>query len=68
MLFNTQGNAFKIFLSNDIYLNFGSLIIYFLIWYGFAIITLGLSVPMGLFVSGILMGCSFGRIWALFLS
>ncbi len=33
----------------------------------FGIFTLGISVPMGLFVSGILMGCSFGRIWALFL-
>lgn len=49
------------------FLNYSALIIYFLIWYWFAIFTLGISVPMGLFVSGILMGCSFGRIWALFL-
>ena len=67
LFFNAQSDQFSAFLTNDFYLNYQTLLIYFICWYCFGIVTLGISVPMGLFVSGILMGCSFGRLWALFL-
>ncbi len=32
-----------------------------------AIPSVGLTLPLGLFVSGILIGCSFGRLWGTFM-
>lgn len=48
-------------------MSYNPLLIYFCVWYVLAIFTLGTNVPAGLFVSGILIGCSFGRLFGLFL-
>ena len=53
-------------MSNTIFIDFGPLLIYFIIWYILAIPSVGLTLPLGLFVSGILIGCAFGRIFGLF--
>ena len=37
--------------------------IYFALWYGFTITTYGVWVPAGLFLPGILIGCSVGLIY-----
>lgn len=58
---------FKLFLSPNVFINYNPLLIYFVVWYILAIFTLGTNVPAGLFVSGILIGCSFGRLLGLFL-
>ena len=39
------------------------IVIYFLAWYGLTIITYGVWVPAGLFLPGILIGCSVGIIY-----
>ena len=39
------------------------IVIYFLAWYGLTIITHGVWVPAGLFLPGILIGCSVGIIY-----
>lgn len=39
------------------------ILIYFCVWYGLTIITYGVWVPAGLFLPGILIGCSVGIIY-----
>jgi chloride channel 7 len=43
------------------------LIIFFVIWYTFTIITYGTCVPSGIFLPGMLIGCSLGRMLGLFI-
>jgi chloride channel 7 len=68
LFFNPLGKVFRMFLSPNVFINYNPLLIYFVVWYGLAIVTLGTNVPAGLFVSGILIGCAFGRLLGLFLS
>lgn len=39
------------------------ILIYLIVWYGLTIITYGVTVPAGLFLPGILIGCSVGVIY-----
>ena len=39
------------------------IVIYFFVWYGLTIITYGVWVPAGLFLPGILIGCSVGVLY-----
>ena len=39
------------------------IVIYFIAWYGLTIVTYGVWVPAGLFLPGILIGCSVGIIY-----
>ena len=41
----------------------GDVTIYFLMWYFFFIVTYGISVPAGVFVPGMLIGCSLGMMY-----
>lgn len=41
----------------------GDISIYFLVWYSLLIITLGVWVPAGIFLPGILIGCSIGILY-----
>ena len=47
-------------------ISYASLGIYLAIWYPMTIFCYGTNVPAGLFVSGILIGCGYGRLFALF--
>lgn len=63
LLFNTNDDAIKNLFSsgtNDEY-TYLSLFIFFLIFYGLALITYGISVPSGLFVPVIICGSAYGR-------
>lgn len=51
------------FFHNDGYYHLGGLVVYFFISFAVSNVTYGLSVPSGLFVPCILMGCSFGRFY-----
>ena len=35
------------------------------IWYGFTIVTYGVSVPAGLFLPGMIIGCAVGSLYAM---
>src|ERR1700761_7375609 len=47
--------------------NYESLIIYFIIWYLFTVLSYGTCVPAGIFLPGILIGCALGRMVGLFI-
>ena len=47
---------------------YNPLLIHFLVWYLMTIITYGTAVPAGLFLPGILIGCSLGRMMTLFIN
>jgi H+/Cl- antiporter ClcA len=51
------------FFHNDGYYHLGGLVVYFFISFLISNATYGISVPSGLFVPCILMGCSFGRFY-----
>ena len=65
VLLNPEGNVIKAFLSKSTQFDYNTLLIHFLIWYLLTIITYGTAVPAGLFLPGILIGCSLGRMLAL---
>lgn len=68
LVFNTEGgtirqffNLPKLVVGNDIIV--GNLLAYFACWYLFTITTYGIWVPAGIFVPGILMGCTLGVLY-----
>jgi chloride channel 7 len=66
-LFNTEGTTIKAFLNKVAVFDYAPLFLYFVIWYTFTVVTYGTSTPAGLFLPGILIGCSLGRMVGLFI-
>ncbi len=66
-LFNNEGTVIKNFLSTKAEFSYETLLLFFMIWFVFTIITYGTYVPAGLFLPGILIGCSLGRVMGLFI-
>jgi chloride channel 7 len=66
-LFNPEGAVIKNFLSKKAVFSYETLLLFFLIWYIFTIVTYGTAVPAGLFLPGILIGCALGRVLGLFI-
>ena len=66
-LFNPEGTVIKNFLSKKAVFSYETLLLFFLIWFTFTCITYGTAVPAGLFLPGILIGCSLGRVLGLFI-
>ena len=62
LLFNPQSAVIKDFLSLDVKFSPESLLPLLLICYAFTTMTYGTFVPAGLFVPGILIGCTIGRL------
>jgi chloride channel 7 len=68
LLLNPEGNTIKAFLTKEAVFDYNPLLIHFLIWFLMTTVTYGTAVPAGLFLPGILIGCSLGRMMTLFLS
>lgn len=68
LLLNSEGKTIKAFLTKEAMFDYNPLLIHFLIWFLMTILTYGTWVPAGLFLPGILIGCSLGRMMTLFLS
>ena len=66
-LFNPEGTVIKNFLSKKAVFSYETLLLFFLIWFVFTCITYGTAIPAGLFLPGILIGCSLGRVLGLFI-
>jgi chloride channel 7 len=66
-LFNSEGTVIKNFLSKKAVFSYETLLLFFLIWFIFTCITYGTFIPAGLFLPGILIGCSLGRVLGLFI-
>lgn len=65
-MFNPLGSVFKLFMNAQTDFNMSSLAIYLAIWYPMTIFSYGTNIPAGLFVSGILIGCGYGRLFGKF--
>jgi len=72
LIFNTEGGTIRQLLAfpkelknnpNDSSVPVGDITIFFFCWYTFTIITYGVWVPSGLFLPGILIGCSVGILY-----
>ena len=72
LIFNTEGGTIRQLLSfpkelktnpEDSSVPVGDITIFFFVWYVFTIITYGVWVPSGLFLPGILIGCSVGILY-----
>jgi H+/Cl- antiporter ClcA len=68
LLLNPEGTTIKAFLNPGAIFDYSTLLMHFMIWYGMTIITYGTCIPAGLFLPGILIGCSLGRIMTLFIN
>jgi len=44
-----------------------NILIFFILWYGFFITTIGVHVPSGLFLPGLIIGCSVGLLYMQFM-
>lgn len=55
-------------MNKDAIFAYNPLLVHFLIWFVMTIITYGTAVPSGLFLPGILIGCTLGRMLTLFIS
>ena len=75
LIFNTEGGTIRYLLSYPVVLKDDvagiedpavspippkDIVLYFLVWYIFTVITYGVWVPAGLFLPGILVGCAIG--------
>ena len=67
LLLNPEGSTIKAFLNSTAVFDYNPLLLHFLIWYLMTIVTYGTAVPAGLFLPGILIGCSLGRMMCLFI-
>ena len=67
LLLNPEGSTIKAFLNKSAVFDYNPLLLHFMIWYLLTIITYGTAVPAGLFLPGILIGCSLGRMLTLFI-
>ena len=61
--FACSDTLIKGFFHNDGYYHMGGLAAYFFVTFILACVTYGISVPSGLFVPCILMGCAYGRLY-----
>ena len=66
-LFNPEVTIIKNFLSKNVVFNYETLLLFFFIWFFLTIVTYGTAIPAGIFLPGILIGCSLGRMLGLFI-
>lgn len=65
LFFNTEGNTIKVlFGKHEVFTYYSlDLLIFSLTWYLFTITTYGIWMPAGLFLPGIIMGGTIGRLY-----
>ena len=71
MFFNTEGDAIRSLISGfegpeGVNATNSYLFLFFAVWYFFTITTYGVWGPAGLFLPGIIIGCSVGGLYAEF--
>ena len=68
MFFNTEGSAIRTLISGyetagGIEFTSMTLLLYLVTWYVFTIITYGVWVPAGVFIPGMIIGCTIGLLY-----
>lgn len=64
LFWQTEGGVIRDILSESIMTNLTQITVFVAVWYFFTIITYGTNVPSGLFLPGMIIGCSLGEIYA----
>lgn len=67
LLLNPEGNQIKALMDRDAFFAYNPLLLHFMIWFLMTTVTYGTAVPAGLFLPGILLGCTLGRMLTLFI-
>ena len=60
LLFNTEGGTIRSIMNNNLKTTYPDIILFIAVWYFFFVVTYGVWVPSGLFLPGIIIGCSIG--------
>ncbi|CDW77635.1 chloride channel protein 7 [Stylonychia lemnae] len=63
ILFDTQSNTIKTFMSDRREILWQNALIFGIIWYIFLCLTSGVAAPLGIFIPCILIGCSLGHLY-----
>jgi H+/Cl- antiporter ClcA len=64
----TEGGVIKNLMSNEIKVSLEQMVAFFSVWYFFTITTYGTNVPAGLFLPGMIIGCTLGDMYAAIMS
>ena len=60
-MFNTEGSTVRSLLDFGAQMKTGISMTFFIVWFLLSCITYGTAIPAGLFIPGILIGCSIGH-------
>jgi len=63
LLFDTQSNTIKTFMSDRREILWENALIFGVIWFIFLCLTSGVAAPLGIFIPCILIGCSLGHLY-----
>ena len=64
IFWQTEGGLIRDILSESVMVSLTQMVVFASVWYFFTIITYGTNVPSGLFLPGMIIGCSLGEIYA----
>lgn len=64
LFWNTEGGIVRDIMSEGILCSVSQMLVFAFAWYFFTITTYGVNVPAGLFLPGMIIGCSLGEIYA----
>lgn len=62
LFWNTEGGVIRAIINKKIEVSMNELLIFCATWYFFTLVTYGTNVPAGLFLPGMIVGCSLGNI------
>jgi H+/Cl- antiporter ClcA len=65
LFWNTEGSIIRSIINHRMKFEFGELLIFGGAWYIFTITTYGTNVPAGLFLPGMIIGCTMGNLLTL---
>lgn len=63
LLFNSQSGQIRVLLSNSVQLNLTETVAFMAVYFFFTVTSYGLSVPAGLFLPAIILGCALGQLY-----
>lgn len=66
LFWNTEGGVIRAIMDDKVHVQLDEQILFFLVWYLFTITTYGTTVPAGLFLPGMIIGCILGEIYSTF--
>ena len=62
IFWSAEGEIIRNLLNHKVTIEWPELLVFMCIWYLFTIVTYGTFVPAGIFLPGIIIGCSLGKL------